>query len=380
MELISVIVPLFRGEKYISEIIRQVKSSYGRLDEDYKIELIFVNDDPEKKISKDFSRIDIKIFLYNLDYNHGIHGARLEGLNKSNGDYILFLDQDDRISSDYFRDQLDKLGDADAVICQAINENRYYYDNRRPFHKVLSKEYMLNNGNFIVSPGQVLLRRDAIPLVWRNCVMENNGADDWLLWLCMYGEDAKIQLNQQVLYEHIVNGKNVSWNTAKMMKSESEMLSILRNNNVLTDDDMRKLEKQQWEIALARVRTMDLLKEKNYVYDKWLNILRNGIRFENFFIPKGIKNIAIYGYSDVGRQIFKELHGSSVKAAYFIDQNARYIISEDTIYSPDEDLPGVDLIVNSLMDDMVPAVYQLGKSMGVGVITVKKIIEGMQRI
>ena len=78
MELISVIVPLFRGEKYISEIIRQVKSSYGRLDEDYKIELIFVNDDPEKKISKDFSRIDIKIFLYNLDYNHGIHGARLE--------------------------------------------------------------------------------------------------------------------------------------------------------------------------------------------------------------------------------------------------------------------------------------------------------------
>lgn len=210
--------------------------------------------------------------------------------------------------------------------------------------------------------------------------MENNGADDWLLWLCMYGEDAKIQLNQQVLYEHIVNGKNVSWNTAKMMKSESEMLSILRNNNVLTDDDMRKLEKQQWEIALARVRTMDLLKEKNYVYDKWLNILRNGIRFENFFIPKGIKNIAIYGYSDVGRQIFKELHGSSVKAAYFIDQNARYIISEDTIYSPDEDLPGVDLIVNSLMDDMVPAVYQLGKSMGVGVITVKKIIEGMQRI
>ena len=159
---ISLIVPIYNGEKFISSIIDMVEKNIENLiDDSSKFELIFINDDPATALP-DYTSDLLNVCVVNTDINRGIHGARVYGLQHSTGDYVLFLDQDDIIFDNFFQSQLSQIGNADAVVCQARHENKQFYNNDLPFERVISKEYMLNNGNSIVSPGQVLIKRSAI--------------------------------------------------------------------------------------------------------------------------------------------------------------------------------------------------------------------------
>lgn len=100
--LISIIVPIYNGEKYIESIYHNV------LNQTYRpIELILVNDgsmDQTRNIlenilkSHDYStRIDVKVC--NKE-NGGIASARNLGLREASGIYIMFMDQDDRLEPD----------------------------------------------------------------------------------------------------------------------------------------------------------------------------------------------------------------------------------------------------------------------------------------
>ena len=89
---ISVIIPIFNNENYISECLNSViKQSLKN------IEIICIDDgstDKSLKILKKFKNIDkrIKIILQN---NKGPGIARNIGINASKGKYIAFLDSDD---------------------------------------------------------------------------------------------------------------------------------------------------------------------------------------------------------------------------------------------------------------------------------------------
>lgn len=90
--LISVILPVFNGEKYIKYSIESVLSQTYE-----NVELIVVNDGStdktsdivEKycKIKKNIKKIDIE--------NSGMCAARNEGIKNASGDYISFIDHDD---------------------------------------------------------------------------------------------------------------------------------------------------------------------------------------------------------------------------------------------------------------------------------------------
>ena len=65
MKSISIIVPIYKGEKYINKIIQSVENNYSYCTAngmDVKIEIIFVNDSPEnwKEITEEEARIIIK--------------------------------------------------------------------------------------------------------------------------------------------------------------------------------------------------------------------------------------------------------------------------------------------------------------------------------
>lgn len=87
--MVSVIMPAFNTEKYISQAIESV------LDQTYQdVELIIVNDGStdmtEKVIQKYLNRIS-----YIFQTNKGIAAARNIGIRASRGEYIAFLDSDD---------------------------------------------------------------------------------------------------------------------------------------------------------------------------------------------------------------------------------------------------------------------------------------------
>lgn len=104
-ELVSIIVPVYDSEKFLTKTIDTVLSqSYNNW------ELIFVNDcskDNGNKIIEEHMKNEKRIKLINLEKNSGAAVARNKGIEYSKGRYIAFLDADDLWKKDKLRKQLD---------------------------------------------------------------------------------------------------------------------------------------------------------------------------------------------------------------------------------------------------------------------------------
>lgn len=92
MAMISIIIPIYNAEKTLKKCLESiVKQSYK------DIELILVNDgsiDSSLEICNRFSKRDSRIKVINKE-NEGSVKARIDGINKSTGKYITFVDSDD---------------------------------------------------------------------------------------------------------------------------------------------------------------------------------------------------------------------------------------------------------------------------------------------
>jgi hypothetical protein len=87
--LVSLIIPVFNGERFIREAIENVISqNYTNL------EIIIVNDGSTDRTEDVIGSINGK-FQYIRQENKGPASARNRGLNEANGDFIAFLDADD---------------------------------------------------------------------------------------------------------------------------------------------------------------------------------------------------------------------------------------------------------------------------------------------
>jgi glycosyltransferase involved in cell wall biosynthesis len=122
MPKVSVIIPLYKVEKYMKKCLDSV---LNQTLED--IEIILVNDGSPDNcgiLAKSYSKIDKRV-KYVSKENGGLSSARNAGLDIATGEYIAFIDSDDWVESDmleimYFKA---KESDADMSIC---NYNRIY--------------------------------------------------------------------------------------------------------------------------------------------------------------------------------------------------------------------------------------------------------------
>lgn len=349
MNTVTIIVPIFHGKKYIDNMIDQLAKCASRGVGGCTLELLLVNDDPDEQIGS-FSSDIIDVKVIETDKNRGIHGARVRGLDYCRGDYVLFLDQDDGIYPDYFNSQLAHLADKDAVVCKLLHEGRQFYDNRMPFEKVINREYIVGVKNPIISPGQVLLRKDRIPKIWTRLELKNNGADDWLLWLCMIAEGQEFALNPELLFEHVVEGENESINVKHMMDSEAELYDAVKANGILTGQELKKLHDAVEAVAAAHIGILVKFQKMFFVYDSWLRLQEQGISISVYLRQRGIYSIALYGYNQIGKRLYHTLSKEGVSINYFIDLNAEYLKEEIPIYQPEDSLPQVDMIIISLVE------------------------------
>lgn len=112
--LISIIVPVYNGEKYIEKCINSI------LNQTYtNLELIIINDgsndNTEKKI-KSFN--DQRINYFYID-NSGVSVARNFGIEQATGEYIAFVDSDDYLDLDMYKIlvKISKDSSSDLVSC-----------------------------------------------------------------------------------------------------------------------------------------------------------------------------------------------------------------------------------------------------------------------
>ncbi len=352
MNSVTVIVPIYYGQQYIKTLIEQAESAGRRLKQEDTLELIFVNDAPDAPLMENEYHSDkIDIVVLNTEINRGIHGARVWGLSHAQGDYIVFLDQDDFINENYFCDQLKKIGNADAVVCRVISGNKLQYTAWHKFEDVITKEYMLNRWNSIESPGQVLIRKTSIPNVWKENIMTYNGADDYFLWLSMFAEKKQFALNQEVLFEHIVTEWNTSSNTNLMMDSELEMIQLLLENHVFSSEDEACLQRLPHILRNNHITELEICRNAYSVYDSWLAQTLQGRNPADIFKKSGIHSVAIYGAGYIGKSIYKLMKNTDISIAFFLDRNADYINLEIPAYTVENSPKEIGGIIISLFKE-----------------------------
>ena len=344
---ISVVVPLYHGDMYINKIIEQEERvlSEGFCEKSI-FELIFVNDNPEGKIDEDLKSEWIDIHVVNNAENQGIQASRIIGLSHSTGEYIHFLDQDDEISPDFYRSQLKHIGDADAVYCRCYNGNRQPFNRDRIFETAFDKENIFSVCP-VISPGQVLIRKDSIPEFWRTHVLKNIGSDDYFLWLCMYASGCRFAPNQNILYTHTRNGGNFSSDLLRTKKSDDEMVRFLVESGLFNEEDCGELEKLA-EINLRR-RYAPQMKDQAVlmVLSELLKCYENDITLAAFLAEKGINSIAIFGAAVMGERVKGLLKKSDISVPFYIDRNAAFIDEDIPVFTFEEAPNNVDAVLIS---------------------------------
>lgn len=119
--LISIIVPVYNTENYLEKCL------YSLVNQTYKnIEIIIIDDgspDNSMNIIQKFVLADNRVKVISQK-NQGLSGARNNGMNNTNGDYIMFIDSDDWIEIDTCEKAINasEKYNADVVFWSYIKE------------------------------------------------------------------------------------------------------------------------------------------------------------------------------------------------------------------------------------------------------------------
>lgn len=102
--MISIIIPIYNGEKYISRCIQSIVSQTYQ-----NLEIIIVDDGSEDNTSKIIKSLSLKYnnIKYYYKKNGGVSSARNYGLTKANGEFITFVDCDDKINQRLYEKVID---------------------------------------------------------------------------------------------------------------------------------------------------------------------------------------------------------------------------------------------------------------------------------
>lgn len=154
---ISVIVPIYKVEKYLNRCVDSIiNQTYQNL------EIILVDDgspDNSGLISDEYASIDHRVKVIHQS-NGGLSDARNAGIDIATGDYIGFVDSDDFIHPDMFRDLYDRIQKHDADIAQcsyrAVTEDTFIdpgADNEKVINNLEALEliYTRYNVDYVVA-------------------------------------------------------------------------------------------------------------------------------------------------------------------------------------------------------------------------------------
>ncbi|WP_117168561.1 glycosyltransferase [Paraliobacillus sediminis] len=124
---ISVIVPIYRVEKFLSKCIESIiNQTY------FNLEIILVDDgSPDRcfEICEKYASMDNRIVVIRKE-NGGLSDARNAGLKAASGNYISFIDSDDYIYETFYECLLNLIikNDADIAQCgyQIVEEDQEF--------------------------------------------------------------------------------------------------------------------------------------------------------------------------------------------------------------------------------------------------------------
>lgn len=117
-------------------------------------------------------------------------------------------------------------------------------------------------------------------------------------------------------------------------------------------------------------------KSKKYcqLFDNWLIINERGSRIEEFFHARGIKEVAVYGYGNIGKHLVTQLFGTDIIIKYIVDKrngSAEYGIDR---YCLSDKLPEVEVVIITPICEYQKIKKEIAEKVSCKVISIEDII------
>lgn len=313
MANVSVIVPIYNGEKTISKCLDSILSQSIN-----SIEVVCVNDgstDKSLDILESYAKNDVRIKIVNKE-NGGLVSAKKAGVNAATSEYIGFVDCDDWIDNKMYEELYHAAKDYDAdLVCSGYYlEGNYiteHYDNLS--EGLYADENMLTVRENIIYDLQSrdvgiraitcskLFRRSIFKNIMQNVSNELTIAEDkvFLLMFVIYCQ--RVYILKSAFYHYILNQGSMSHSQTKGY--------LLKVNEIY--DHIQKLYSHKNFTETMRLQAELYITELLY---KGINS-RLGFKYSNLFwidpyyidkIPVNSK-IVLYGDGELGETYKKQI-------------------------------------------------------------------------
>ena len=173
---LSIIIPIYNAENYIEDCM---KSILDEIDNQTEIEVIMINDgstDNSDKICNELNKNN-KVVRYIKQSNKGVAQTRNRGIKEANGNYIMFVDADDKMTKNWYKNIMSNINDeADIYYFQSsifpknydkpdiifeivdIKHNLQYM--AAPWSKIYKREFLIKNK--ILFPANIINGEDML--------------------------------------------------------------------------------------------------------------------------------------------------------------------------------------------------------------------------
>lgn len=252
---ISVIMPIYNGQNYLENSIKKI------LKQTYKnIELILVNDgstDDSLNICTSYAMSDSRIKVVNKS-NGGICTARNKGLEHATGEYVSFIDQDDKINDNYFTDLISGFSNStiDMVIAGKVMQLIDSKDNK------IIKEEIYKYNNEILDTDEKIIEQ---------LLNKNRDMSMLHLWNCLYKRN-------------ILKKYNIKFDETFKYGQEDTMFNIEYASKCKSINKIDKIVyyyARRVSVSTSTKYNPDYMRDFSYFIDKVKNVLDINNRPEN---------------------------------------------------------------------------------------------------
>lgn len=251
MTAVSIILPVYNVEEYITDCINSIKNQTFK-----DFEIVIIDDETMDKSIEIAEKI---LKTTKIDYtiihrkNGGLAAARNSGIKVAKGEYLVFVDSDDIISPQYLETLYNDIIQNSAVMAitkrkDVTDETKYEFDLRNIKGEVVDKKEFLYK----------VLRHKIVPyfgcfMISRQFILENK------LW---FDESVFFGVDQAYRWKLMVKAEKYTYSPKETYNY------IVRPGSIMTGSNLKKM--------ITGIKSLEgvaeELKDNAYIKSSWIAI------------------------------------------------------------------------------------------------------------
>jgi polyisoprenyl-phosphate glycosyltransferase len=145
---LSIIIPVYNSSSIVSKLVNNIKEEIVKIQIISNYQIILVNDCSDDNSWKEISKIcnnEQHVIGINLMKNYGQHNAIMAGINISDGDYVILMDDDFQHSPNQINKLISKIEEGYDVCYTNYKDNKYNS------FKILGSKLNKKISNFLIN-------------------------------------------------------------------------------------------------------------------------------------------------------------------------------------------------------------------------------------